>query len=245
MAQSEREIIESIKVQGVCCLPNFLDEKELEETRRAVELACTDKGHGQHIAGQRTRLSGAFLLTYPAIARVFASRQIKKLCSKITEEPTPFLQEIVTNRYIPEHPGLSAHLDEDFGELVPPFMRLTWALFLDDISAESGALLYAPGTHWNNYISAEDPDKQSPTAAEIRSATYVPIQLSAGTLILRAADVWHAVSPIHHLRRYITGSYSTRTRVSEWLKADIAKQTRDRRAVNVEEIPESLRQNFF
>ncbi|NKB71164.1 MAG: hypothetical protein GKR89_29180 [Candidatus Latescibacteria bacterium] len=243
--KSKSEIVKTVKAEGVYCLPNLLSKNELDETRQDLGRACRDAGHEAYNAGERTRLSGEVLLKYPAIARVFSDPQILELCSSITEEPIPFLQEIVANRYIPPHPGIAPHSDEDFGELVPPFMRVTWALFLDDISAQSGALLYAPGTHWHHYLSKDDPEKKSPTQEQIRTANYVPIELMAGTLILRAPEVWHAVAPIHHLRRYITGSYSSRNRVSSWLGKDIARLRAQRQKVKKEDIPEGLRNVFY
>jgi hypothetical protein len=185
------------------------------------------------------------LLKYPGLARVYGHPRTIELSALITEEPKPFLQEIVANRYIPPHPGVPPHLDEDFGELIPPLMRVTWALFLDDISPESGSLTYVPGTHWNNYIDRQEPDKATPAKEEVQRAEYIPISLKAGTLVLRAADVWHAVRPIHHLRRYITGSFSSRSRTSQWLKADMTRQLAERRTIPSEEIPAAIRPYFI
>ncbi|MDP6506280.1 MAG: phytanoyl-CoA dioxygenase family protein [Planctomycetota bacterium] len=242
---SKGEIIETVREKGLCCLPDFLTPSEIEETRQDFTRAFTDAGHENQQPGVRARLSGEHLLKYPCLARVYGHPRILELASRITEEPQPYLQEIVVNRYLPPHPGVGKHLDEDFNELIPPFMRVTWALFLDDISAESGALTYAPGTHWNNYLDENIPGKKSPTNEEVAGAEYIPAELRAGTLILRASDVWHAVRPIHHLRRYITGSHCSRTRVSNWLKENVQKQHSRRRNIPIEEIPESVRANFF
>ena len=197
------------------------------------------------MAGQRTRLAGAHLLNYPAIAAVFGHPDILKLSATLTGEPEPFLQEIVSNRYIPPHEGIKPHLDEDFGELVPPFMRITWALFLDDISADSGALLISPGTHLRNYRSDAEPAKKSPTVEEVQGAPYEPIELKAGTLIVRASDVWHGVAPIRHLRRYITGSHTSRTRISNWMKEDLARIKKERSVVDPSTIPVILHPSFY
>ncbi len=245
MTTETQAIVDSVRSEGVCLVPGLLTQEELEEARNDLTRACEDAGKGEITPGERTRVSGPWLMKYPGLARVYGHPRTIELSALITEEPMPFLQEIVANRYIPPHPGVPPHLDEDFGELIPPLMRVTWALFLDDISPESGSLTYVPGTHWNNYIDPQEHDKATPTKKEVQQAEYIPITLTAGTLVLRAADVWHAVRPIHHLRRYITGSFSSRSRISQWLKADMARQLEDRRTIPSEDIPAAIRPYFI
>jgi hypothetical protein len=244
MTTETQTIVEAVRSEGVCLVPGLLSAEELEEARRDLTCACEETGKGGIEPGERTRVSGPSLLKYPGLARVYGHPRIIELSALITEEPKPFLQEIVANRYIPPHAGVSPHLDEDFGELVPPLMRVTWALFLDDISPESGALTYVPGTHWRNYLDRQKPEKATPTKEEVQQAEYIPLGLQAGTLILRAADVWHAVRPIHHLRRYITGSYSSRSRTSQWLEENMARQIKERKTIPIEEIPAAIRAYF-
>jgi len=238
-------ILETVRREGACLVNGLLTDDELEQAGQDLYRAFEAAGKGRIVPGERSRLSGPWLLKYPGLARVYGHPRIIELSALITEEPLPFLQEIVANRYIPPHPGVSPHLDEDFGELVPPLMRVTWALFLDDISPESGALTYVPGTHWRNYIDVEFPEKTSPGKEEVQRSEYIPIGLKAGTLILRAADVWHAVRPIHHLRRYITGSYSRRSRTSQWLKENMSSQIEKRKQNPLEEIPAGIRPHFI
>jgi hypothetical protein len=245
MDTETQKIIETVRAVGVCLVHGLLTDEELEEARSDLTRAYEESGKGETVPGERSRLSGPSLLKYPGLARVYGHPRIIELSSLITEEPKPFLQEIVANRYIPPHPGVSPHLDEDFGELIPPLMRVTWACFLDDISSESGALTYAPGTHWRNYIDPDDSEKITPSKEEVQQAEYIPISLKAGTLILRAADVWHGVRPIHHLRRYITGSYSSRSRTSQWLEANMAGQLEERGKIPEEEIPAGISPHFY
>ena len=148
MTTETQAIVDSVRSEGVCLVPGLLTQEELEEARNDLTRACEDAGKGEITPGERTRVSGPWLMKYPGLARVYGHPRTIELSALITEEPMPFLQEIVANRYIPPHPGVPPHLDEDFGELIPPLMRVTWALFLDDISPESGSLTYVPGTHW-------------------------------------------------------------------------------------------------
>jgi len=229
MSLSVDEIIATVRKEGVCCIPDFLTAAELADARADLDQACADLGHGDQEAGSRARLGGRILLDYPGLARIYNHPRTIALSAILTEDPAPFLQEIVANRYYPPVDALEAHLDEGYG-LVPAFMRVTWALFLDDTTAESGALQVSPGTHWRNYVDENEPDKQPPTDEEIRDADYRAIELTAGTLVLRASDIWHCVKPIHHLRRYVTGSYISRTRLTPWFREDIAKQVAERDA---------------
>ena len=229
MALSTDEIVARVREVGACCIPDFLSASELEEAREALDRACAELGHGDQKAGERARLDGQHLMGYPGLARIFDHPRIIELSAILTAEPDPFLQETVANRYLPPVAALTAHVDENFG-LVPPFMRVTWALFLDDIFADSGALQIVPGSHLLNYIDEIDPDKQPPTDEDVLNAEYVPIELKAGALILRASDLWHSVAPIHHLRRYVTGSYISRTRLSPWFKADLERQIAEQEA---------------
>jgi len=235
-------IVKTVREEGAHCIPDFINEAELAEVRDALACALAETGHAEEIPGERSRLSGIELLRYPGLARVFYSSRIKAICTAILEEPEPFLIEIIANRYIPPHAGMHAHLDAPVDEPVPAFSRVTWALFLDDISADSGALLYAPGTHLDNF---EDTDTPPLTEQRIRDAAYVPIELSAGTLIVRSTDVWHAVAPIHHRRRYVTESYYSVSRQNPRMRADVAAERAKRCDVDRETIPVEMRPNFF
>jgi len=222
-------IIETVKEAGACCIADFLTESELHEAREDLDKACADMGYGDQKSGERARLDSPDLLSYPGIERIFNHPRTKELAELFIGEADPFVQEIVANRYYPPCPPLDPHVDENFG-LVPPFMRLTWALFLDDTTAESGALCYVLGSHLRNYIDDTEPDKQIPTDDEVEHAIYTPIPLTAGSLIVRASDVWHSVKPINHLRRYLTGSYISRTRLTPWFKKDIERIIAERAA---------------
>ncbi|MCJ8332287.1 MAG: phytanoyl-CoA dioxygenase family protein [Lentisphaeria bacterium] len=226
---TKEDIINTVKETGACCIPDFLSESELQEAREDLDKACADMGFGDQKSGERARLDSPDLLSYPGIERIFNHPETKELAAMFTGDEDPFVQEVVANRYYPPFPPLDPHMDENFG-LVPPFMRLTWALFLDDTTAESGALCYVPGSHLRNYVDDAEADKQPPTDDEVEHADYVPIPLTAGTLVLRASDVWHSVKPINHLRRYLTGSYISRTRLTPWFKKDIERIITERAA---------------
>lgn len=88
------------------------------------------------------------------------------------------------------------------------FSEVATQVFLDDISTGSGAVLYASGSHRLHFESDDDPGRKSPSREEIEAGEYVPAEVEAGSVIFRIPQVWHAVDPIHRLRRYVTGSYA-------------------------------------
>ena len=154
----------------------------------------------------------------------------------VLAEPAPWLWMIRANRYAPPHPGVRPHSDGFPDELAPPFSRLAVAVFLDDIDEGSGALTYAPGSHEYHY-RGDDPNQSAPSQTAIELASLVPISLSAGDALLRIPEVWHAVNPIHRLRRYVAASFTTRGEVSDEMSARRAKTLEERRLIDPELIP--------
>ena len=115
------------------------------------------------------------------------------------------------------------------------------AVFLDDIWEESGALTYVPGSHKLHYEVPGNPGYESPSTEDINVDGYVPAELKAGSVLFRVPEVWHAVNPIHHLRRYVTASYSIRGRVSGLMEQKIAETMKERRE-SEEPVPEDVRE---
>jgi hypothetical protein len=63
----------------------------------------------------------------------------------------------------------------------------------------------------------------------------------AGSVILRVPEVWHAVNPIHRMRRYVTASYMIRGRLSPEMTSPVGTE-RERRAglASLDHVPEAL-----
>jgi len=195
---------------GVGILPNVLTDREVREARADFDRAYLDLGKGPGEPGTRDSLWGELLLEYPGIAHCFSHPRIVSVVTGILEEPVPFLEKVKTNRYTPEHIGVGKHADMFGFEVVPAFSEVATQVFLDDISTGSGAVLYASGSHRLHFESDDDPGRKSPSREEIEAGEYVPAEVEAGSVIFRIPQVWHAVDPIHRLRRYVTGSYAAR-----------------------------------
>ena len=113
------------------------------------------------------------------------------------------------------------------------------AVFLDDVDEESGALTYVPGTHLLHYD--DDPCRRPPTQSDIDAGIYVPVTPKAGDVVFRVPEVWHAVIPIHRLRRYVTASYTIRGRLSGKMQQRAASAIEQRKEIPLESVPQDLR----
>ena len=145
----------------------------------------------------------------------------------LLDEPAPWAWQLKKNRYTPQDEGVRRHADGVLGELAPAFPRQSMAVFLDDSDGNSGALTYVPGSHERHFDRKDAPSP--PTQADIYAGSYVPAVLRAGIVVLRVPEVWHAVRPIHRLRRYVTGSYMIRGDLrTEMTKRVVAERDRPR-----------------
>lgn len=93
-------------------------------------------------------------------------------------------------------------------------------VFLDEIDEDSGALEFKPTTHWRHFLKDDGTlpsPRQLPSqrGSELSHAyaagEFLPVSLSAGSVVFRVPAVWHAVRPISRLRRYATARYCLRS----------------------------------
>ena len=117
----------------------------------------------------------------------------------------------------------------------PPFTRLALAGFLDDIDLGSGALTYVPGSHRRHFKNASN--TRPPGYKEIAAASYTPVSVHAGDALFRVPEVWHAVNPIHRLRRYAAASFTVRGTVSAEMDTRRAATRETRRSIDPDLIP--------
>jgi hypothetical protein len=215
MDQDDHNFIDNLRNDGIGVLRNVLSADEVKAVRLEFDQAHMDLGIGPGKPGERDKLSGEPLLAYPALAALYAHPRIMDIVSTMLNEPNPWVWQILTNRYNPEHVGVRKHTDGVLGELAPSFTRQSIAVFLDDTDESSGALTYVPLTHLLHYADEGDPDREPPTQEDIDTGDYKPATPSAGDVVFRVPEVWHAVIPIHGLRRYVTASYTIRGQMSK------------------------------
>lgn len=242
MISADQAIVDQARRDGIAVLPDVLSEQELQPVRREFDQAHLDLGKGPGTPGVRDGLSGDALLAYPHLAAVYSHPRIIAAVCAILQVDDPWAWVIKTNRYTPEHEGVKKHSDGFVGEWAPPFTRQSMALFLDDIDEQSGALTYVPGSHLRHFSDDDDEQRDPVIQEQVDSAQYIPATLRAGSVILRVPEVWHAVNPIHRLRRYITASYMIRGRLSpEMAKRTVAERERRAGLESLDHVPERLR----
>ncbi len=241
MDADDRTVAETARKNGVGVLHNLLLQDELDAICRELDQAYLDLNMGPGEPGSRDSLRNEPLLNYPALDRLFSHPRVLGIASAILSEPRPFLLEMKTNRYTPEHKGVGRHTDGSQTEPAAPFQWLATMIYLDDIDINSGALTYVPGTHLHYFASPGDPNPPLPTLEDIQAGDYVPVELKAGSVVFRVPEVWHGVVPIHRLRRYITGLYTSRGKVNALVKARIQQVRKIRKAIPETSVPEHVR----
>jgi ectoine hydroxylase-related dioxygenase (phytanoyl-CoA dioxygenase family) len=161
------------------------------------------------------------------------------IVSAILGEPNPWLYQYKTNRYTPVHEGVKKHTD-GFGGLVPAHQTQAMAIFLDDISAESGALTYVPRTHLLYYTDREPPKDSAPSKEDLDNGEYIPLEVKPGSVLFRVPEMWHAVIPIHHLRRYVTAAYVRKSNTSETCQKKVAESVEQRKEIDTSRFPPEI-----
>ena len=235
LSAEDREIVLAAQRDGIAVVQNFLTASELAAARRDFDAAHLAAGKGRYDdeknEATRTGLSGDHLGLLPGLARLYCHPRIVAIVGAIMgETQLPFLHEMKTNRYTAGHQGVPPHSDNGTNFSMP-WEKIATMIFLDDIGEDSGALEYVPKTHLQHFLSTEgvppsDLPPPQPRGPEVNAAhadgQFQPISLSAGSVVFRVPAVWHAVRPIHRLRRYVTARYyvaSARPVASEGLAA--------------------------
>lgn len=240
LTDADRAVVDTVRRDGIAVLPDLLGSDELAPLRAEFDQAYLDAGKGPGTPGVRDSLSGDVMLTCPRMARLFSHPRLVAVIAEILGEVAPWAWQLKTNRYTPEHEGVGRHTDGVLGELAPPFTRQSMAVFLDDIDETSGALTYVPGSHLRHFADPAHADRTAPTQQDIDAGTYVPTSLGAGSVVLRVPEVWHAVIPIHRMRRYVTGSYMIRSQLSPAMSERVIPERERRAAASLDHVPEHL-----
>jgi hypothetical protein len=116
------------------------------------------------------------------------------------------------------HPRVRPHSDQS--DWAMPWEKGCSMVFLDDIDEESGTLEYKPASHLQHFLredgsqpaAGHPPRHDGPEVSDAYAAgEYLPVSLTAGSVVFRVPAVWHAVRPTYRLRRYATARYCLRT----------------------------------
>ena len=218
MSAEDRDVVATAQRDGVGVLRDLLGPAELEAARRDFEQAHVDIGNGAwdspDNAGSRAGAGGDQLGLLPSLGPLFTHPRIVAIVGAIMDGATPWIHAMTTIRCTPGAKPFPPHSDGGHAYAMP-WEKVATAIFLDDMDEDSGALEYCPGTHWKHFLrkdgSAPTAPPLDPRGPEIQAAhaagEYLPVSLSAGSVVFRVPAVWHAVRPVRQLRRYCEARY--------------------------------------
>ena len=213
----DERVIAAIRREGVGILP-LLTPEELAAARADLDRIYVDSycwADEDHPKGRALfDPPPALVASLPGISRLFTHPRVIRILQAVMGEPAtpPFLQAMRTDRCLPGNGGMAPHQDGGTKPAIP-YEKMATMWFLDDIDEGSGALEYCPGSHLKNFQGAEDPPLANRTKAideAYARGDFVPVVLKAGSIVFRVPCVWHAVRPVHRLRRKVGGRYFTR-----------------------------------
>ena len=133
MIPEDRTVVETVRKNGIGTLQGVLSQDEVEAVRAEFDQAYLDLGKGPGTPGVRDRISGEQLLAYPTLSALYSHPRIMGIVSAMLNEPVPWVWQIITNRYMPEHTEVRKHTDGFPGEVSPPFTRQALAVFLESV----------------------------------------------------------------------------------------------------------------
>ena len=213
---SDAGVVAAVKHDGMAVLHNLFSEAEVTAARCDFDALYAESGKGGW--GEPANAAARQILctchhlpvgATPGLARLFSHPRIVAIVQSIMACETddlPLIELMRCNRYMPAHPGMSAHSD---GGMTIPFATVATQIFLDPIDAQSGAIEYCPGSHTRYFAGQQQQQQQaelprelaeldtaSRDRAEIERAheagRFTAVECAAGSVTFRMPQVWHA-----------------------------------------------------
>ena len=246
----DERVIAAIRREGVGVLP-LLTPEELAAARADIDAIYLDSyGWADEDHPKERALFDpppALVASFPGISRLFTHPRVIRILQAVMGKPAvpPFLQAMRIDRCLAGYGGMAPHQDGGTKPAIP-YEKMATMWFLDDIDEGSGSLEYCPGSHLKNFLGAEEAPPLANRTKEIDEAyargDFVPVVLKAGSIVFRVPCVWHAVRPVHRLRRKVGGRYFTRfpARRIDDAKGGLLKVVEERSTPEALEVAKSL-----
>ena len=225
LSAEDQAVVAALRRDGAAVLRNLLTPEELTVARRDQEATNRDafenpeavpfRGRVGVDPGQpatNTGLNGYHMGLRPGLARCYGHPRLVAVARAALQQE-PYLHMTGISRYTAGFAGLPAHFDVPALEFIQPWTRVAMHVFLDDIGEDSGAFEFLPTSHRLHFADDEGqpdqhiagkgstaPAKGAEVAAHAAGA-FSTVTLSAGSVLLWHSAVWHAVRPVHRLRR--------------------------------------------
>ncbi len=245
----DERVIAAIRSEGVGVL-QLLTPEELAAARADIDAIYLDSyGWADEDHPKERALFDpppALVASFPGISRLFTHPRVIRILQAVMGKPAvpPFLQAMRIDRSLAGYGGMAPHQDGGTKPAIT-YERMETACFLDDTDEESGAFEYCLGSHLKNFLGAENPPLANRTKAideAYASGDFVPVVLKAGSMVFRVPSVWHAVRPVHRLRRKVGSRYFTRfpARRIDDAKGGLLKVVEERSTPEALEVAKSL-----
>ena len=196
-AKSDRMPGDDWAANGWALLGGFLGPDEVAELRQEAELLCADKalfaarGAVPNSATRSDRLDPVI-----DVSRTFAALALDRRLHAIASNALDGQAQLLKDKFIAKPPGASGYATHQDGAYWPGLDAdlnrfLTAVIFLDDSTAENGAIECAPGHHRELMTAPDtvaDPD-------ETGLGPFTTIEAKSGDLLLIHALTPHRSGP--------------------------------------------------
>lgn len=139
------------------------------------------------------------------IARLALSKDIGRAATKLANWPGARLGQDTIWWKMPKTKPISLHQDTSFMDFLDPPSTVTCWIALDDTHRDAGTLEYIPGSHnwpltplpkaFHAETDYRSQMKMAAKAASITPADPVFIEVSAGSCVFHAGEIWHGSGP--------------------------------------------------
>lgn len=197
--KTESEIIDTLRSEGIVVLHNayYGLEAIVEETK----LLLQNEGNDEYKFGTAAQLNelGKIQSQYPRIYRFFNQDWMKEVSLGYTGPSHHYFQEIMASHDYRSDRGVERngqlHYDRRWA--------LKFFLYLSDVTKDSGAFYYVPGSHKQGEWYRKNEWSQGKAYKNIRNRliedfgyninnfNLVPVEAKAGTLIIFDTDTYH------------------------------------------------------
>jgi len=211
------EIIESLKTHGVAIVENYLANESLKSITEDYEAFVASEVDNTYLkvldysAGIGRKLIYKNLDSKLATKTVFGSKFFMDVAVGYLGEDFDLNKEIFVVEDVPASEHVAQQLHYDIAR------TLKFFIYLEDTSVENGAFYCVPGSHkWTAERRVEFSDQIIPGNRDFtRDLTdeygaAIPIEGTAGTLIIFDTDVFHKAGKVSNGRRRVMRGH-TRT----------------------------------
>lgn len=202
-AKDSKQIINTLRREGISHVPNFISESVLEKLNDEFSRILEEKspailaqtGHPRNPEGRTARFTPwhpEALKDFPEIAKLFRDDFMDEVANAYYSPHKVDVNDevFITHEKPAELPILPWHFDR--------IQSIKFWFYLTDTTVENGAFEYCPGTHWEGHYRAGFHMSQGRAVEDIPNdideelvRNPVSLELKAGDLLVFDSDGFH------------------------------------------------------